>query len=244
MRMYPISSYHTTPIQNAKQIFHDCYLVASLGALSRSTKGRRILENNISHNDKVFNIKFQNVYGKQENYTISKQSVNNMTYTAPTGKCYTLKKNKSLITKAVELAMNKLLQKHPSKKPFIYRLMKHQQDFEYNKPSRFLKMFTGKKPLTLNEGGIRMSLFGKRKKATELLKEIEKDNGAVFVAGTGANFWGSLPSWHCYAVKKVNIKKNKITLFDHRKNTEIDLPLQNALHQLKFFTGYFSKDLT
>ncbi len=244
MRMYPISSHHIIPIQNAQQVFHDCYLVASLGALSRNIKGRKILENNISHNDKFFSIKFENVYGRQESYTVTKQAINNMMLCkSPKGEKNKLGETTPQIIKAVELAMNRLLQKHPFKKPFIYRLMAHQQDFEYNKPSRFLNMFTGKKPLTLNEGGIIMSLFEKQKKAMKLLNEIEKDDGAIFVAGTGINFWGGLPSWHCYTVKNVSIKKNKITLFDHKENREIKLSIQNALHQLKFFTGYFSKDL-
>lgn len=57
--------------------------------------------------------------------------------------------------------------------------------------------------------------------------------------------WGinSLPSWHCYSVRQVRMEQNRIVLFDHRKQEEVVLPIQNALHQLKFLTGYFSKDL-
>ena len=90
-----------------------------------------------------------------------------------------------------------------------------------------------------------MSLFGKIEKAFNLLKKIEKDKDSVFIAGTGWNMWGinSLPSWHCYSVRQVRMEQNRIVLFDHRKQEEVVLPIQNALHQLKFLTGYFSKDL-
>ena len=173
MKMYPISSLHTTPMQNSLQKFHDCYLVSSLGALSRSEKGRRILENNISQGRNNYNIKFNNVNGEQEDYLIPKNTIKKFMHEKIDG--YVERLLVSPVTTAVELAMNNLIAKHPSKKPFIYRMMENQQDFEYNKPSRFLKMFTGKKPVTLNEGGIRMSLFGKIEKAFSLLKKIEKD---------------------------------------------------------------------
>lgn len=243
MKMYPISSLHTTPMQNSLQKFHDCYLVSSLGALSRSEKGRRILENNISQGRNNYNIKFNNVNGEQEDYLIPKNTIKKFMHEKIDG--YVERLLVSPVTTAVELAMNNLIAKHPSKKPFIYRMMENQQDFEYNKPSRFLKMFTGKKPVTLNEGGIRMSLFGKIEKAFSLLKKIEKDKDSVFIAGTGWNMWGinSLPSWHCYSVRQVMMEQNRIVLFDHRKQEEVVLPIQNALHQLKFLTGYFSKDL-
>jgi len=233
-------------MQRAVQKFHDCYLVASLGALSRSAKGRRVLENNISNNYKAVNVKFKDVNGKQEDYLILKNEIKNFTYERKDGIKEKLDKIASPITTAVEIAMNRLLAIHPTKKPFIYRMMENQQDFEYNKPSRFLQMFTGKKPVILNESGISMSLFNKVDKSIKLLGDIERDKGAVFVAGTGWNKWGTnaLPSWHCYAVKRVNMEQNRIVLFDHRKQEEIILPIQTALHQLKFLTGYFSKDLS
>lgn len=242
MKMYPISSFHTTPMQNSLQKFHDCYLVSSLGALSRSAKGRRILENNISQCRNNYNIKFNNVNGEQEDYLIPKNTIKKFMHEKIDG--YVERLLVSPVTTAVELAMNKLLAKHPSKKPFIYRMMENQQDFEYNKPSRFLKMFTGKKPITLNEGGVSMSLFSKYSKAKKLLEQIEQDPNAVFVAGTGRNSWGNLPTWHCYVIKRVDTKNNKLLLFDHKEQAEIVLPIQNAIHQLKFITGFFSKDLT
>lgn len=245
MKLSPISSVQIAPLQNAVQKFHDCYLVSSLGALSRSTQGRKVLENNISHNTRNYNVKFRDIGGKAEDYLISKKTVNNMVFETEGGKSYELNKIVPPVVKAIELAMNKVIKNHPSKKPFIYRMLENQQDFEYNKPSRFLKMFTGKKPVTLNEGGIRMSLFGKIEKAFSLLNKIEKDKDSVFIAGTGWNMWGinSLPSWHCYSVRQVRMEQNRIVLFDHRKQEEVVLPIQNALHQLKFLTGYFSKDL-
>lgn len=244
MRMYQVPSNYINSMQKASQKLHDCYLVASLGALSRSSKGRRIISNNISHSADAYNVHFPNVNGKSEDYLVSKKSIVDMFQKSENEEISSIHNVNSPLTRAIELAVNALIKKHPFKKPPIYRLFASKHKCEYNKPSRFLKMFTGKKPLTLNEGGFFMSLFGKYSKAKRLLKQIEQDPNAVFVAGTGWNTWGNLPAWHCYAIKRVDTKNNKLVLFDHKKQAEIALPIQNAIHQLKFITGFFSKDLS
>ena len=217
-------------MQRASQKLHDCYLVASLGALSNSAKGRKIILNNISHSLDAYNVHFPSINGKSEDYLVDKKSIVDLFQKTENEEISSIHNVNSPLTRAVELA--------------IYRLFASKHNCEYNKPSRFLKMFTGKKPITLNEGGVSMSLFSKYSKAKKLLEEIGQDPNAVFVAGTGRNSWGNLPTWHCYVIKRVDTKNNKLLLFDHKEQAEIVLPIQNAIHQLKFITGFFSKDLT
>ena len=225
-------------LATAQQYFHDCYILSSLGMLSRSPKGQKILKNNILTNGKDFNIKFQNVNGKAEDYFISQEEIHNLKFKDNNILC----NYESPIVKSVELAMNKLLKKHPFKKPLLYRTIESQQTFEYNKPSRFLELFTGQKHLTLNESSLSMSLLDKIHKATEILMKIWEDKDSAFIAGTGIHL-GKLPSWHCFEITDVNIPRNTFNVFDHRANRELMFPILSGIQKFKFLTGYFGKDL-
>lgn len=237
--MKPISPQQIESLTTAKQYFHDCYILSSLGVLSRSPKGQKILQNNITTNGKDFNIKFKNVNGKAEDYFISENEINNLEYIDSKP----IFSNPSIpIVKSVEIAMNKLLKKHPFKKPPIYRILESEQKFEYNKPTRFLELFTGQKPKTLNESSLKMTLMSKLDNAIDTLKQISQDKDASFIAGTGI-FLGKLPSWHCFGITKVDLAKNKFFVFDHRLNQELEFPIISGLQNFKFLTGYFSKDL-
>lgn len=78
--MKPITPQQIASLSTAQQYFHDCYIVSSLGILSRSKKGKKILQNNITTNGKDFNIKFNNVNEKVEDYFISEKEINNLKF--------------------------------------------------------------------------------------------------------------------------------------------------------------------
>mgnify|MGYP006977718270 FL=1 len=237
--MKPITPQQIASLSTAQQYFHDCYLLSSLGILSRSKKGQKILQNNITTNGKDFNIKFLNVNGKTEDYFISESEINNLEYIDSKP----IFSNPSIpIVKSIELAMNKLIKKHPFQKPLICRALETQERFEYNKPSNFLKLFTGITPETINESNLSMSLLDKISKAIDTLKKIANDKDSTFIAGTGISFEG-LPSWHCYGITKVDIQNNKFYVFDHRLNKELEFPIISGLLKFKFLTGFWSKDL-
>lgn len=237
--MKPITPQQIASLSTAQQYFHDCYLLSSLGILSRSKKGQKILQNNITTNGKDFNIKFKNVNGKAEDYFISESEINNLEYIDSKP----IFSNPSIpIVKSVELAMNKLIKKHPFQKPLICRALETQERFEYNKPSNFLKLFTGITPETINESNLSMSLLDKISKAIDTLKKIANDKDSTFIVGTGISFDG-LPSWHCYGITKVDIQNNKFYVFDHRLNKELEFPIISGLLKFKFLTGFWSKDL-
>ena len=237
--MKPITPQQIASLSTAQQYFHDCYLLSSLGILSRSKKGQKVLKKNITTNGKDFNIKFNNVNGKVEDYFVSEQEINNLKM-KEFGKEIPIEN--SPIVKAVELAMNKLIKRHPFEKPLVCRFLETQERFEYNKPSNFLKLFTGITPETINESSLSMSLLDKITKSIDTLKKIANDKDSTFIAGTGLSFDG-LPSWHCYGITKVDIQNNKFYVFDHRLNKELEFPIISGLLKFKFLTGIWGKDL-
>ena len=237
--MRPITPHQIESLATAQQHFHDCYILSSLGILSRSKKGQKILQNNITTNGHDFNIKFQNVNGKAEDYFISEEEIHNLKFK---DKKNNLQDLHCPIVKSVELAMNKLIKNHPFQKPPLYRAMKTQQPFEYNKPSRFLELFTGQKPITLNESSLRMTLMSKLSEAGDLMMKIWEDKDSAFIIGTGIHL-GKLPSWHCFDITKVDMPSNSFTVFDHRQNAELRFPVLSGLLNFKFLTGFLGKDL-
>lgn len=147
------------------------------------------------------------------------------------------------IIKAIEVAMNKLLKKHPSKKSITCRLANCNEKFEFNKPSNFLNMFTGEKPIILNEGNIYRTLKSKKEETTKLLNEMSKTKDNSFVAGTSILLDRRLNDFHCYSIKSVNKDTQELELFDHRHQNIIKLTYEEAIKKLKFLVGYFENGL-
>lgn len=238
--MRPLTLHEIIPLKKPVQHFSDCYLVSSIGALARSEGGRKILSSNIAHCKDGFRVRFQDVNGKRKDYFATAQEINDL---VSLDKYYneTVEKYKqNPIIKAIELGMDKLLKEHPDKKPFVSRLKTCQEKFEYNKPSNFMEMFTGRKPIVLNEDGLKMTLKKDKDKAVELFDKMDKSNDYSFVVGTGIPARGGLTSVHCYTVSGVNSDKQYIELFDCRKQYCEWLSYDKAIRALKFVTGYFN----
>lgn len=237
--MKPLSLYDAKILRTPVQHFSDCYLVSSIGALARSKDGSKILRQNILRHYDGFQVNFRNLNGVKESYSASAQEIaNHISY----DKYYNdvvHEFEQHPIVKAVEIAMGKLLKKHPSKKTLVCRLTRCQERFEYNKPSNFMDMFTGKKPFVLNEDGFKMTLKKKKDEAVDLFERIDKDNNFSIVAGTGLGSREGLTSVHCYIVEGVNSGNKYIQIFDCRKQQSIILSFDKAIKGLKFLTGYF-----
>ena len=241
--MKPINLSEIKSLQRAKQHFHDCYLVTSMNALSNTENGRKILQENILREGNNFNIKFKNINGKSEDFFVSEKELNDLTLCDRFFNPIELKEPHNPILKAVEVAMNKLLKKYPDKKSFINRLYKTNEEFEYNNPSRFLEMFTGIKPININENGIRMSLKNKIDEAKEVLEKIGNNETNSFIAGTGHKFIKGLTNWHCYTLENVNNANKTAKIFDNRYQEEITLSFDDFIKKIKYITGYFNEDL-
>lgn len=273
--MKPLTHSELISLQRPMQHFSDCYMTSSIGALARSSVGKKILNENIVHTNHGFRIRFQNVHSKQEDYIICKKDIkkhNPIDYYEATvaeylenpdsekaeffdkakpselpklyGEYYSelLEKFKpNRIINALEIAMDRLLKKHPDKKPRISRLINFGDDerFEYNYPSNFLEMFTGKKPIILNERTLlRMNLRKNKDEAVELFEKIDKSDDFSMVAGTGLFGKEGLTGLHCYTVEGVNSENQYLQIFDCREQKSIKLPFDKAIKAIKFLTGY------
>lgn len=241
--MKPINLSEIKSLKRAKQHFHDCYLVTSMNALSITENGRKILQENILREGNNFSIKFKNINGKSEDFFITEKELDDLTLCDRFFNPIELKEPHNPILKAVEVAMNKLLKKYPDKKSFINRLYKTNEEFEYNNPSRFMEMFTGIKPLNINENGIRMSLKNKIDEAKEVLEKIGNNETNSFIAGTGHKFIKGLTNWHCYTLENVNNANKTAQIFDNRYQEGITLSFDDFIKKIKYITGYFNEDL-
>ncbi len=235
-------------IKNLKfaiQYFQDCYLVSSIGTLSKSKNGSKILSENIFHTNNGFCVKFRNINEKAEDFFVSSKEIDDLVYMDKYLNPIPLKPEypHNPIIKALEVAMNKLLKKYPSKKPWICRIPSCNEKFEFNKPSNFLEMFTGKKTINLNEHGIRTTLKTKEKESIDIFDKISDNPDSSFVAGTSIGIKKGLTNNHCYSINKADKKNRTIDLFDHRFQNTLTLTYEDAIKKLKFIVGYFNKDL-
>lgn len=239
-RMKPITFNEISTLKNAKQNFCDCYLVSAISALAQTKNGKNILKENILRNGKNYCIKFNNVNGNSERYLVKNSEQDMLILTDRFLEPVPLKVPDNPIIKAIEIAMSKLLTIHPDKKPFICRIPKCQENFEYNKVSNFFKMFTGIHPITINESGFRMSLKKNRKIVINLLKRMEEEKDFSFVIGSGyRGLFNDLP--HCYTVKSVY--DGKINLYDNRKQIYATYKIDDAIKRFKYICGYFNNNL-
>lgn len=236
--MVSITSSELNSLRKPVQNFADCYLVSSIGALARSNDGQKILSENVKHRGDGFRVRFQNVDSDPRDYFISENDL--FDHPIPYNP---LGFEANDIVSAIEIAMGRLLKKHPDKKPFISKLASFPFDerFEYNYPSNFMEMFTGKPPIKLNEQGLRMTLKKDKDQAVELLENIDKADDFSFVAGTGLFHTGKLTPTHCYTVEGVNTENQYLQIFDCRKQESKELSFDEAIKSIKFLTGYLRK---
>ncbi len=241
--MRPISDIEIQNLRYAVQHFQDCYLVSSIGALTNTNNGRRILTENISRTSDGFRIRFNNVYGKVEDYFATRKEMDSLIYMDEYLNPVKITVPHNPIIKAIEVAMNKLIKKHPFKKPAICRIPSCHERFEFNKPSNFLEMFTGKKPVILNESNFNISLKSKHDEAIELFKILALHPDNSFIAGSAMGFKKGIINNHCYTITYTDNQNKQIHLFDHRFLEVLTLGYDEVIRKLKFIVGYFNKDL-
>lgn len=238
--MHPITFDEILSLRMAKQNFRDCYLVSSINALTRSENGRKVLAQNIQRDGENFCIRFNDVNGLPETYLVKQAECDQLVLYDEFMEPVPLKVPHNPIIKAIEIAMNKLLKLHPDKKPFVCRIPKCQESFEFNKVSNFLKMFTGIRPYTLNESGLRMTLYKDEKIAKRIFTEM-KTRDCSFVMGTGyhLNPLEDLP--HCYTF--TNADSGMVELYDCRRQTHFNRTENDIISSIKYICGYFDNML-
>ena len=238
--MKPISISQVESLVNAKQNFCDCYLVSSLSAIANNKKGKEILRKNILTDGDAFCVKFNDVYGKEEQYLVKQKECNDLILTDKYLEVVPLTKPHNPIVKAVEVAMTKLLKQHFFKKNILSRAIKCNEIFEYNKPSDFMKMLTGIKPVTLNESTLSNTMKNKKESTFQLLDRISEEKEKTFIAGTGFKFIPTrITSWHCYNIKEIDAKNRIVMLYDNKQQTNIRTTYDDIANKFKFICGYF-----
>lgn len=240
----PISMKDIQDLRNATQVFSDCYLVSSLNSLTRNKNGQAILKENIQKSviseRPQYKIQFKNIYDSPKDIFVSESDFKELSRTS-TNFLDVYCENKTL--KAVEIAMGKIIDNHPFLKSIINRVADCEQSFEFNNPSRFFKIFTGKEPTTLNETSLNLTLNKKREKAFQLLEDIEKaKKKQSFVAGTSIVHHPKLTNWHCYVLEKVDLKGDKIQLYNQRDNKSFTISTETFIRHFKFLVGLLPKD--
>lgn len=242
----PLNNNEITELGRSLQIFSDCYLVSSVRALAKTADGQNILKSNIKISDDPckshFKINFS--YPEKRDIFVTQEDINLLEFTDKYKNPVTSYKEENIILKALEIAMNKLIKEHPSAKPFICRIARCNERFEYNFVSDFMKIFTGKEPYSLNEKSLNMSLRHHKKKVYDLFERLGEEKDFNFTTGTGLTFKRGFRKFHYYIVDNVDLEKRNVELLDPRMNKIFSLSFENAIKLLKSFTGFFKGDLT
>ena len=241
----PLNNIEIKELGRSLQIFSDCYLVSSVRALAKTADGQNILKNNIKISDEWcksrFKINFS--YPEKKDFFVTQEDINLLEFTDkyknPVKPCV----EENTILKALEIAMNKLIKEHPSVKPFICRLARCNENFEYNMASDFMKILTGKAPYSLNEKSLNMSLKQHKREAYDLFERLGEEKDFNFTAGTGLTFKRGFRKFHYYIVDNVDLEKRNVELLDPRMNKIFSLSFENAIKLLKTFAGFFKGDL-
>lgn len=241
--MKPIGLNDIQDLSRARQLFHDCYLVSSLNALARSTKGQKVLQKHIAHDERGYIVRFSKINNGAKDYFITQEFLERFSVADASGKHQRIPSEHNPILKAVELAMRKLVLENPFKKSILNRMVPGFEPFEYNNPSRFMEMFTGIKPTVINEKTPFMTLKHNKEEIYDTFSKIARDGDSCFVLGTGFKRPTTFADWHCYTIKNVDAKHEKITLLEPRTHEQIGLPYEVAIQKFKFLVGYFGKDL-
>ncbi|MBQ3640741.1 hypothetical protein II906_02255 [bacterium] len=238
--MKPISIGQIDSLIGAKQNFCDCYLVSSLSALARTQRGRNILQQNVLTDGDAFCVRFNNVYGNAEQYLVRQEECDNLVLTDKYLEPIALRIPHNPLVKVFEVAMTKLLKCHYFKKPISSRMIECREIFEYNRPSVFMEMFTGIRPVTLNETSMSNTLRGKKDSLKVLLDRISDDEGGAFVAGTGFTFLNArFRSWHCYNIDNIDKNTQVVLLNDNKYQHKLRADYDDIRSKFKFICGYF-----
>lgn len=252
----PAGSNIINQIKSSKQIFSDCYLTSSLEALTNSVNGKKIISNNVKYKNDIdvpkilysyhdepeqsilFKMKFPNVDNKAEEYNISPKDIFEILCKLL---CLGPTPERNVFI-PFEAAMDKLIKEHFFKKPIVSRLITdNAHRFEYNKPSNFMRMFTGKEPIVLNENTVWMSLKKKSGKAFDLFEKMGNtpNNNYSFVIGTGESIMGNHARWHCYTITNADNQTRRISIKEKRHNVQENVSYDEAIKAFKFIVGYF-----
>ncbi len=227
-------------IRNSRQYFSDCYLMSSIETLSKTENGRKILKKQIQHDDEnpnILNCYLYSPLGSKIRFAIP-------TDTAVKGYESVYKYQPNEIIRSMDISVNEYEHRYKSK-PLICRIRDDfkDYDFEYNLPSNFMKMLTGKEPtVNIAETDFNINLTSRKDEVMELFKRMQTDKNHNLIIATGAKDLNG-HRWHVYVLEDVDLGSNTITVKEKRGNVPQTLDIDKALDKFKYIVGYFDKDL-
>ena len=226
--------------KNAKQYFSDCYIMTTLETLSHSENGRKILKEQIEHDD--YNPDRINCYlyapdGYREKYSIpSSHAVKGYE------KLYSSQDNE--VIRSMDISVGEYEKRYKAK-PWICRFTDDFKTytFENSIPSHFMKIFTGIEPtINIAETDFNIDLNSRRAEVMKLFERMQDEKDHSLVIGTGIKMLDGR-TWHVYVLEDVDLDNNTITIKNKRGNFTKVMNIDTALNTFKFIVGYFNKDL-
>lgn len=226
-------------VQNAEQYFSDCYLCSSIDALSRSSNGRKILQEQIQYDDENPNLLNCYLYSRtgKEKYSVPISEVE-------TRYKEVYEHQPNPILRSLDISVSEHESKHKLK-PWICRLADKVKtfSFEFNTPSHFLETITGKKPTyNIAETALNINLKPYKAEVMELFEKMDKDKEHCFVIGSGIKKVDN-KRFHVYVLQDVDLTNNKVTIKNKRGNIVKTISVEEALSDFKYIVGYFNSDL-
>ena len=224
--------------KEAKQHFSDCYIMTTLETLSHTENGREILKEQIQHDDNIpnqINCYFYKRNGEKELF-----SVPTKTAIKEYEKVYEHQPNE--IIRSIDISVNEYEKKYETKHPFCKVGDTFKYLFEYNLPSNFMTMLTGKEPRVIGETDYNLNLIKYKDEVMELFEQMDKEKEHSFVISTGLKPLDG-HRWHVYVIENVDLTNNTITVKEKRGNKPQTMSIDEALKNFKFIAGYFNSDL-
>ena len=235
-----ISDKEIDSFKSAEQHFSDCYIMSTLETLSKTENGRKVLKQQIEHDDEnpnIINCYLYTPKGFREKYQIPSN-------TAVKGyeKLYKLQNNE--LVRSMDVTVGEYEKKFKAK-PWICRFTDDFKTytFENSLPSHFMTILTGKEPtINIAETDFNIDLSSRKDEVMELFKKMDKNKNHSLVIGTGLKMLDGR-SWHVYVLQDVDLKNNSITVKNKRGNQTKTMSIDTALNTFKFIVGYFNEDL-
>ena len=243
-----------------KQVIANCYDEATRYALLATEKGRDLLKKRLKIEkgaklDPEYKVKL-NINGKEEVYRATRNdyygkcsSIYN-DYSETPGGLKSFTEEDSRLSLGVSTAIQKMITKHPSMKPFASRLylkfMAKNRNCEFNKPSNAFKWFTGKNPEQIGESGININLVNNKNKVLETLGRLKRKTAKdySYVAITGPfgikvrninSDKTKIDAWHCLPI--IQVSKNNVYMKNLRTNEVLKVSYDEFLKKFKGLVG-------
>ena len=237
-------------LKQERQVISNCYEESVRYSLINSLEGRKLLRKRIKvENRKTAEPAYKislNINGKNENYRSSMvdyygkyASIYRDYFDTPLDFINSAKRSTSP-SLGINIAISKMIRRHPSQKPLISRLymfpLISNRLCEHNKPSNAFKWFTGKNPIEIGETTLSLTLKNKEKEVRELLNNI---NPLVdsFVCILGSKKIKGIDKWHCLPIIGVNKETQTLDIINKRNNNVSTFTFDEFIGKFKAIVG-------